>query len=436
MLVDYRNYLSNLRNSVIQCGVEVPVTPLKEYEDIFEFEQYMCELLWFYSILEVSNSDSKLQDFILPLGGYFKDKMREIFYQEYLQQSQEYAIISKKKELQRRGLYIPSSEGVVFEEDEIIDLFDDDEEDFPEVELPVSTEKSSSVTPVRDETKFNFADVVGINKDYVSSGVFLEDIDNEEEPDEAEDEWLPSVTIERVPHGVYLEDIEGGLTEDYEGDIDGDPWGYDDSEVSDEEILADPEEEDWGYDEGNDYEDLADPEPDWDEDEDDSWGYEEEQESEELADDWDESDENWGYDEEQEDLADPEPEWDESDDDWGYDDDGSEEELADPEPDWDEDEDWGEDVEELADPEPDWEEDENWGDIDNEEEFADPEPNWDSESVDIQQIPKSTQPVKVQKPKSELEQDFKSADAIHSFAESVIFGGKNKLSEGFKRFMK
>lgn len=35
MLQDYRNYIVNIRNGLIQCGVEVSISPLSSYRELF-----------------------------------------------------------------------------------------------------------------------------------------------------------------------------------------------------------------------------------------------------------------------------------------------------------------------------------------------------------------------------------------------------------------
>lgn len=84
MFEEYRKYLLNIRNNLIQNGVSLDNGKCDSYRDIFRLGYEIDELLWLYSVLEISKSRYRLSDTILPMGNYYKGYMRELFRKEYL----------------------------------------------------------------------------------------------------------------------------------------------------------------------------------------------------------------------------------------------------------------------------------------------------------------------------------------------------------------
>ena len=90
MLEDYRRYLFGIRNNLIQCGVEFPITSCKGYRDLYELSINLDSILWYYSVLEISGSEDRLIDFFIPLNIHYKSIMRDIFYKEFRDYLKEY----------------------------------------------------------------------------------------------------------------------------------------------------------------------------------------------------------------------------------------------------------------------------------------------------------------------------------------------------------
>lgn len=416
MLSDYQDYLKRVRNSLIQCGVEFPIEDIVSYRDTFVLGEKIEELLYFYSVLEISGSGNRLQDFILPIGGHFKEKMRSIFYKEYLEVAKSYSDISKKEYLRKEGIniidedaFVPEVEDV-FAEDEEIDLFND----FDVVEN--STEGRGSY--LKEE-------------EYVSNGKYLDE-DTESIEDEGSLHSEESdAEIEYVSEGKFLDD-------DYEEDESEKEWGYEeDSEEEFEDTWVEDEEsfDDWGEDE--------DPEDYYEEDEEsfDNWGSDVDESlgnEEESIDDFDseESFDNWGNGEDEE----------ESIDDWGSDDD-EEESLEN----WGSDEEeelienWGNDENESEESLDEWgyedndESLDNWGSDDEEEESLD---NWGSEDEEegISGISNSnssiSEKVEIEPKKSsgyiQMEKELKEANQFSRFMENAFLKSREKLGKGLK----
>lgn len=359
MLSEYNSYLLGLRNNLIRCGVEVSNKELSRYFDTFQLECELSEVLWLYSVLSIGGSKNMLKDFMLPLNGYYKSKIRELFYQEYLQTSTIYAKISVNSKLggiTDNKYMSPSEEEDNIEVDEVVDLFEDEEnyvgtgtyiEDlFEESSRGDAIEESnvSSGTYIENLEEFNNEQS---DKMYLCHGVYIEDL---------EDSDVKEIQNERYSnHGVYVEDIEinsgvdaaevdeensrgyseggGEDIEEYEEDSWGyededglkeseeyeeEPWGYEDEEEDSEEY----EEEPWGYSDEDELEDSEDYEED-------TWNFADE---DELEDSEEYEEEPWGYEDEDVEEYNESSEYEEEP--WGYSDEENESVSEDDIPDW------------------------------------------------------------------------------------------------------
>lgn len=257
MLSGYSTYLLNIRNNLIQCGVEVPVTPIQDYFDICMLESELDDILWFYRVLAVSGSEYALSDFFLPLNGYFREKMRSIYYQEFLDFLQDYKTIGVEE---LRSKYISSGGGAYK------NISKDETEDIPvseEEELSFGSEEQDDEVIDWDDDNWEDDDDIGSGDPDSDS---VEDIqwDDEEEEDEDEESIFSeeeendspfgdnSYDFEKYsPHGVYIEDLiledskksEESDFSDEDSDEDG-LGGYYDEEESDEDGLGGYEEDD------------------------------------------------------------------------------------------------------------------------------------------------------------------------------------------------
>lgn len=193
MLQDYRIYLTNIRNNLIQCGVDYPIKPMNSYMELFTAGMGLDEVLWYYSILAVSGSKDALQNYFIPLNSHYKEKMRQVFYQEFTEFVSDYRKLSVGSIL--LGDY-SSPKGVepkVFEDNEEIDLF---EEDTPKVETVEEQVKEPEI-PLEDIAK----DIEEqIHPKAVSSMDFLKAVNEGKE--------------EFTPHGICLDEIEGSVSEE------------------------------------------------------------------------------------------------------------------------------------------------------------------------------------------------------------------------------
>ena len=263
MLQDYRVYLTNIRNNLIQCGVDYPINSMETYEELFTAGMELDEVLWYYSILAVSGSKDALKNYFLPLNGYYKEKMRQVFYKEFMDFIKDYRRLSTTYTLLGNTDDISvllDKNSVEFEDDEEIDLFEDEELGIKEdIKIEEKEEIEEYEEPIKEEiikpiglSSNDFLNIVRESKEeYVPHGIFIDE-DNELEEeycehgiylDELEDDEMPEVLDEEYcEHGVYLDDLPD--EEESENDVQYDENGF---EIEEGEHIID-DNEDFGDD--------------------------------------------------------------------------------------------------------------------------------------------------------------------------------------------
>ena len=319
MYSDYEKYILNIRNSLIQCGVEFPdgaTQDTSDYYNLFKLCIKLEDILLFYKMLAVSGSEYMLEDFFLPLNETYKDKMRGICYIEFstgiLPDYKELTGISDE-ELDYDDSDVSDyqddedDESDVASSDDSLDLFNsmfsDDEED-----IVVEDKKPDSIESKLDRV-FNENKNTYDNFEYVSNGVDLDEVVGNtndslnETPYNSEDddgfEW-----DEEDSYSSEDELDETPYTEEDEEEYYETPYAEDDEESSyyEESPYSEDDEEDYAesdYDEEDEYTESSYDEEDYAEsdyeDEYDESPYSEDEESD-YEDDFDES----SYEEEEE----------------------------------------------------------------------------------------------------------------------------------------
>lgn len=243
MLQDYRNYIVNIRNSLIQCGVDVPVSPLSSYREIFYEADRLRQILWFYRVMAVSGSSLALEGFLIDLKGYYKEKMRQQFYSDFRDYYNSYKNIS--------SLALMAGESNIGDVEESSDEFDlfSGNDTVNERSVEEGTSVNYDSEEVYEEVHGTFIDDLNIYADidkvlgngYIPSGISVSLIQQVEDTeihgtmlDELEEEG-----VEDEVHGVILdlveESVEDALLEE-SGEVHGtilDELGSSDEEYID-----------------------------------------------------------------------------------------------------------------------------------------------------------------------------------------------------------
>ena len=260
MLSDYKSYIFSLRDNLIQCGVDLSAD-IKEntsYKDLFFLSLKISDILFFYRVMAVS-PDYALRGFMLPLNKNYKDVIRGISYEEFVE-----TILPDYRVL--------TGDNGDYDLDEDLDDDEDFDESVSESESEsecVYTEPSTNTLDSTDNSDFSefgddlYASMFGSEDDDTSDtpsdiketveiasrldtpvensiystnvgGSYVEDIPlpDIEEIDEIVD-WLDD-DYDYVDHGSYIEDIKPVNTQDSETDnvSDGTSKGSNDSEDS------------------------------------------------------------------------------------------------------------------------------------------------------------------------------------------------------------
>ena len=232
MFEDYRKYLTKLRNNLIQCGVEFPISPLITYRNSFLLGMQLDDAIWYYSILAISGSEDALRGYCLPLNMYYKEQMRQIFYQEFLDFAKDYRQLSIMN-TQLNGVQVHNSN--ILSEDEEIDLFEENET--KEEPKRVEEEQQEVFTPTSEpegveEQEVFTPKVMGVFLDsepeatldgveYTPHGVMLDELveeDFEYTPHGVMlDELVNDDDVEYTPHGVMLDELVEDISYDENG---------------------------------------------------------------------------------------------------------------------------------------------------------------------------------------------------------------------------
>lgn len=416
MLSDYKSYIFSLRDNLIQCGVDLSAD-IKEntsYKDLFFLSLKISDILYFYRVMAVS-PDYALRGFMLPLNKNYKDVIRGISYEEFVETIlPDYRVLTgdngdydldedldddedfdesgseSERESESEGVYAePSKNSSDSTDNNDFSEFGDDlyasmfgSEDDDTSDTPSDTEETAEIASRLDTPVENGIYSTNIGGSYVED-IPLPDI---EDIDEIVD-WLDD-DYDYVDHGSYIEDIKPIDTTDSETDnvSDGISEGSKDAVVGNDSEVSNT---DLDYVPNGIYLEEYNPssngynneETVWDEEVEDSEGYSDE---EEVT--WDDSEEEVTWDDSEEE----EVTWDDS----------EEEEVTwdEPEESDDEEETWDESEEETWDePEETWDEpDEEDGEVtwdDSEEEEVWDEP--DEEDL-VEPAPEETVSTEVQ----------------------------------------
>ena len=291
MLGVYRDYLCTLRNGLIREGVGLKINNLEDYSDIYYFGEQLTDVFWFFSVLAIANSRSRLRSFILKLDKRYYSEIRKILREEYLEQAQLLKEISPEGFLEKKK-NSSMVNGMYFEEEtsEVGDL------DSTESTKEYEEESAIGSTEVTEEQKSPVSELVKQPAEEQSLEYVKLDIVDE-------DGWLTyagktdeepeSSNKAKSSNTVFYDDFDWGEEEEEE-----------DEELEEDEKIEFPSLEDDEEDEDEEEEEVEFPEMSEEDDE------EEEVDFPELSDDEEEDEsifpEMTDDDEEDEDVEFPE----------------------------------------------------------------------------------------------------------------------------------
>ena len=344
MYSEYERYLLNIRNSLIQNGIEFPeiTKGSMSYYELFKLGIKLSDILLYYRVLAVSGSGDGLENFFLPINTSYVDKIRGICYSEFVsdvlpnykklslgiepeEDTDDVALVDVENTEEVESDFSEDLFNSMFEEDNTEEDVSDDTDDSIENDFDATIKQrlneNTKYVPngvyLEEEPPEGYSDDVV----YTDSGTFLDDESDMEESsydEESEDEGYSdeSDTYEESDYSEDEDDYdESNYSEDdyEESDYSEDEEDYSESNYSDEEGYLesdyseddedDYEESDYSVDDEDDY-----AESDYSEDEEDAY---EESDYSEDEDDYAESDYSDDY--EESDYSEDEDDYEESD---------------------------------------------------------------------------------------------------------------------------
>lgn len=114
MFSEYRDYILNIRNSLIRNGIELDIDPTDDYEKLFYLGEGLGQILWLYNIFGRVGCDLALSDTLLPLNDTYGQKIRRRVFEKFCENEVDLRV---------------ANEG--YNKDEIIDLWGTVEKEKP-----------------------------------------------------------------------------------------------------------------------------------------------------------------------------------------------------------------------------------------------------------------------------------------------------------------
>lgn len=208
MLKEYKEYIENIRNNLIQNDIQVPEYELKDYADVFKYSLILEQVCWFYQMLLLMNSEYAIKGKFLYAESY-QEKIRQLAYKDFMVYKESYKQISSKYQLlEELKSKVTIEEQGYEDEDEEIDLFGSEEENNEEslsTFLDIDTKSNESEIKNIQEDSNLVENIVELNKldgTYVSHGVFIDEYQSSLKQQETEEN---ENNMDYVPNGIFID---------------------------------------------------------------------------------------------------------------------------------------------------------------------------------------------------------------------------------------
>lgn len=214
MLREYKQYIESIRNNLIQNDVDLEYTSLDSYQELFLYVFILEQVIEFYEILGVSESEYKLD------SKYIHDETREekltsISNKKYQQFIKGYkklsAVYTRLDELRKRVGNLENIskeekefiENSVLEVDNMVSLYQSQEGSEVEyashgVYIDEYIQQEDEECERKEDNIYNITE-----KEYRSHGIYIDEVDTNTDEESSSKE----INELYVSHGVYLEDI-------------------------------------------------------------------------------------------------------------------------------------------------------------------------------------------------------------------------------------
>lgn len=224
MFQEYKGYIENIRNSLVQNDVQLDIVELDTYEDVFYYALNLEQVLWFYQIMGIGGSEFNIKSPYI-LTECYKEKVRQIAYKDFIQTIEGIRALGERYRAKKENSVKEEKINLDTLEDKEIDLFE--EEDDNKEEIALKADKDDSIDDLLDFLN-SFESTVpseSIEEEKISPRTFLDVVQSYSNSDsdmvqlvQSEgdvihgifiDEWVKENTVKTIQSESNLKQVHG-----------------------------------------------------------------------------------------------------------------------------------------------------------------------------------------------------------------------------------
>ena len=197
MFQEYKDYIKNIRNNLIQNDIDVEIVDIEDYRSLFMYTFTLEQVLWFYEMLGVSGSQFKKSCRYI-YDEQSEEKIRQIAYKDFMSSIEGY------RNLSARVFLVSKLESELADAD--LEGFNSkDLDENMEISLDEEINSLDNDGPVEDNM-LQYSQSLEV--EYVPHGIYIDDYVGNEKQDSKPVEEVPEDEDKAyVSHGIYIEDI-------------------------------------------------------------------------------------------------------------------------------------------------------------------------------------------------------------------------------------
>lgn len=197
MFQEYKDYIKNIRNNLIQNDIDVEIVDIEDYRSLFMYTFTLEQVLWFYEMLGVSGSQFKKSCRYI-YDEQSEEKIRQIAYKDFMGSIEGY------RNLSARVFLVSKLESELADAD--LEGFNSkDLDENMEISLDEEINSLDNDGPVKDNM-LQYSQSLEV--EYVPHGIYIDDYVGNEKQDNKPVEKVPEDWDKAyVSHGIYIEDI-------------------------------------------------------------------------------------------------------------------------------------------------------------------------------------------------------------------------------------
>lgn len=197
MFQEYKDYIKNIRNNLIQNDIDVEIVDIEDYRSLFMYTFTLEQVLWFYEMLGVSGSQFKKSCRYI-YDEQSEEKIRQIAYKDFMGSIEGY------RNLSARVFLVSKLESELADAD--LEGFNPkDLDENMEISLDEDINSLDNDGPTEDNM-LQYSQSLEV--EYVPHGIYIDDyVGNEKQDNKPAEEISKDEDKVYVPHGIYIEDI-------------------------------------------------------------------------------------------------------------------------------------------------------------------------------------------------------------------------------------